>query len=70
MGCRYLVTSGISEAGEQGEELPTSWRGSVVLEYDGIELGGGGDFIGVAHQSLGNCVDGVEDRQFSDSGAS
>ena len=42
----------------------------MVFEYDGIELGSGCDTAIVAHQALGGCVDGMEDEEFGNAGAS
>jgi len=40
-----LVSRSISETWEEGEELATSWRGSLILEDDLVQLSGGDDLI-------------------------
>lgn len=42
----------------------------LVFEYDGVELRKGCDTAIVAHQALGGCIDGVEDEEFGNAGAS
>ena len=43
---------------------------SSVLEDDLVESCGRSDLALVAHQALGDCVDGVEDDELSNSGRS
>jgi hypothetical protein len=42
----------------------------LVSEYDGVELGKGCDTAIVAHLALGRCIDGMEDKEFGNAGAS
>ena len=63
-----LVTGGVSETGEEGEELTPGGRRGVFLEDYGVECIGRGDLALVGHQTFRNCVHGVEDGQLSDSG--
>lgn len=63
-----LVSSGVSETGEEREELLAKGSSGLVLEDDGVELRHARDSAGVAHQTLGDRVDGVEDGQFGDTG--
>lgn len=65
---RDLVAGGVTQTGEEGEELLADGGGGLVLEDDGVELRHTRDSAGVAHQTLGDCVDGVEDGQLGDTG--
>lgn len=61
-----LVGGGISETGEEGEEAGTEGSGGLVLEDDRVEVAGRGDLALVAHKTLGDGVDGVEDGELRD----
>lgn len=54
-----LVSCSISETWEEGEELATSWRSSLVLEDDLVQLRGGGNLID-NQQAVSHC------KMFSD----
>ena len=64
-----LVGSGISETGEEGEETSAERSGSLVLEDDRVELGNSLDLAVVAHKTLGDGIDGVEDGELRDTGS-
>lgn len=53
----YLVTSSISQPGEQTEELLARWRRSFVFEDDLVQLLCVNDLAVVAHQSLCDGID-------------
>jgi hypothetical protein len=61
-----LVTGGVSQTREERNELSSDSSGGVVLEDDLVQLAGTRDARLVAHQSLRNGVDRVEDSQLSD----
>jgi hypothetical protein len=60
-----LVAGGVSQTREQRDELSSDGSGGLVLENDLVQLAGTGDTTLVAHQSLRNGVDRVEDSQLS-----
>lgn len=63
-----LVCCCVSKTGEQGEEATTDRGVSLVSEDDRVELGGRGNLSLVAHQSLSDGVDWVENGELSNTG--
>jgi hypothetical protein len=64
-----LVSSSIAETGEEGEETSAGRSSGLVLEDDSVELGNACNLALVAHKALGDGVNGVEDGEFRDAGA-
>ena len=66
----YLVSGSVSQTWEEREELAGYRCLGKIPEDDAVELGDSGDLCRVAHQSLRNGVDGVEDGKLGDTSTS
>jgi hypothetical protein len=66
----YLVRSSVSEAREERQEATADGGIGSVPEDDLVQVRRRLDLADIAHEALGCGVDGVEDHELSETGAS